>query len=135
MIFVRHGRPVVGHDAPEQGWPLDPAYVDDIRALRTALPELPLVCSDMSRAIETAKFFARPTIEGWELQADARARFEAVVNEHGRAIYVTHGTVMTLYLASVEPTLDATRFWTDLRIPDAWELDASGLRRLSAGRD
>jgi hypothetical protein len=58
-----------------------------------------------------------------------------VVEQHGRAIYVSHGTVLSLYLASVVPDLDAVRFWRELRNPDAWLLDGTGLFRLSAGGD
>jgi broad specificity phosphatase PhoE len=88
VIFVRHGRAIVGPDAPEQGWSLDPALVDGIHALRDALPDLPVVCSDMRRAVETAAHFGDPVI-------DARLR------EVSRPL--------TLYLDSVVPAFDAMR--------------------------
>jgi broad specificity phosphatase PhoE len=163
VIFVRHGRAIVGPDVPESEWSLDPAFVDRVGALRPALPDLPVACSDMRRAIETAAHFGSPAIDArlrevarpwvadlerdverylageildeWEPQAYARARFRAVLDDHARAIYVTHGTVLTLYLASVVPSFDAMRFWTGLTFPDAWELDATRLTRLSAGGD
>ena len=117
----------------------------------------------MRRAIETARFFGEPTIDprlrevsrpwthdldvliaryfrgesvdDWEPQPEACARIGAVVQDHGRAIYVGHGTVLSLYLASVVTTLDAMRFWTELRSPDAWQLDEMRLVRVSAGGD
>jgi broad specificity phosphatase PhoE len=163
VILVRHGRAIARTDVPTDAWPLDPAYLTDISLLRAVVPDLPVVCSDMRRAIDTAQYFGEPTIdprlgevarpwtdaiegavarylrgeaiEGWESQADARARFRSVVDDHGRAIYVTHGTVLALYLASIVPTLDALQFWSELRNPDAWELDGNGLVRLSAGGD
>jgi broad specificity phosphatase PhoE len=158
MIFVRHGRAIVQPQVPAHDWPLDPAHVDSISALRVSLPELPVVCSDMRRAVETAKFFGEPVVdprlqevsrpwtddldgaiaryfrgepvEGWEPQADARARLAAAVEDHGRAIYVSHGTVLSLHLASVVPTLDAMGFWAGLTSPDAWRLEGAGLVRL-----
>lgn len=162
MIFVRHGRAVVQPDVPTHEWPLDAAHIGAIAELRTVLPELPVVCSDMRRAIETARFFGEPTVDprlaevsrpwtnddleasitryflgepldGWEPQADARARIEAEVGEYGRAIYVTHGTVLSLSLSSIVPALNAMRFWTDLTNPDAWQVDGDRLVRLSPG--
>jgi broad specificity phosphatase PhoE len=161
VIFVRHGRAVVQPDAPTDQWPLDPAYFDDIIALRSEVSDLPVVCSDMRRAIETARFFGEPTIDprlrevsrpwtddldesvtryfrgetvdDWEPQSAARARIIDVVEQHGRAIYVSHGTLLSLYLASVVPDLDALPFWSGLRNPDAWQLDGGRLVRLSGG--
>jgi broad specificity phosphatase PhoE len=163
VIFVRHGRAVVQPDAPADEWPLDSAYVEDIVVLRTALPDLPVVCSDARRAVETAQFFGEPTIDpnlrevsrpwtddldgcierylrgeaviDWEPCSEARARIAGVVEQRGRAIYVSHGTALSLYLADVVPDLDAVRFWNQLRSPDAWQLDENGLVRLSAGGD
>ena len=163
VIFVRHGRAIVQRDAPTSEWPLDSAYVADVIALRTLMPDLPVVCSDMRRAVETAQFFGEPTIDprlrevsrpwtddlddsvtrylggeavdDWEPQSEARARIAGVVEQKGRAIYVSHGTVLSLYLASVVPDLDALRFWSELRNPDAWRLEDKGLVRLSAGGD
>jgi len=163
VIFVRHRRALVQPDVSTDEWPLDPAYLDDIVALQSVVPDLPVVCSDMRRAIETARYFGDPTIDprlrevsrpwtddldasiaryfrgqpvdDWELQSNACARMKAVVRDHGRAIYISHGTVLSLHLASVVTTLDATRFWTELRNPDAWQLDELRLVRLSAGGD
>jgi broad specificity phosphatase PhoE len=161
VIFVRHGLPIVDEDVPTRDWPLDPAHAGEVTALAAVIAELPVVCSDMVRAIETAKFFGEPAIDprlaevsrpwvhddldadvaryflgeslnGWEPQAEARARFRAAVDEHGRAVYVTHGTIMTLYLASVVPTLNAMEFWSRLTFPDAWQLEDERLVRLSA---
>ena len=163
MIFVRHGRAVVEPEVPTGEWTLDAAHVDDIVALRSALPSLPVVCSDMRRAIETARFFGEPTIDprlrevsrpwtddldlsvmrylrgepvvDWEPRSEAQARIEGVAKDHGLAIYVTHGTVLSLYLASIVPMLDAVQFWSELRSPDAWQLGEARFVRLSGGGD
>jgi broad specificity phosphatase PhoE len=36
--LVRHGRPLVDRSRPAHDWPLDPAYADDVTALRPSLP-------------------------------------------------------------------------------------------------
>jgi broad specificity phosphatase PhoE len=77
-----------------------------------------------------ARYFLGETLDGWEPQAVAGARVQSVVDEHGDVLYVTHGTVLTLYLASVVPTLDAMSFWTALTTPDAWRVDGERLVRL-----
>jgi broad specificity phosphatase PhoE len=38
LFLVRHGRPLVDRVRPAHTWPLDPAYADDVRALRSRLP-------------------------------------------------------------------------------------------------
>ena len=162
LIFVRHGRSVVRRDLVPHEWPLDAAHVGEIAKLHSVLPDLPVVCSDMRRAIDTARYFGEPTIDarlaevtrpwtddlddgiarylhgeqlqGWEPQADVQARIQAVVDAHPDAIYVTHGTAMTLYLASLVPTLNTKQFWADLRMPDAWQTDGESLRRVSVPR-
>jgi broad specificity phosphatase PhoE len=39
LYLVRHGRPSSDRTKPAHEWPLDPAFVDDVRALRPRLPE------------------------------------------------------------------------------------------------
>jgi broad specificity phosphatase PhoE len=38
LHLVRHGRPLIDRSRPAHEWPLDPAYADDVRALRPRLP-------------------------------------------------------------------------------------------------
>ena len=61
-----------------------------------------------------------PAARKREPQADAIARIEDSVAEHGEAIIVTYGTVLSLFVASRFPDLDARSFWDDRRNPDAW---------------
>lgn len=70
-------------------------------------------------------YFSGQPVSRWESQAQAVARVEAVVAEHGEAIYVTHGTVLSLFMASRCPELDAYAFWTRLRNPDAWQIEGA----------
>ena len=146
-------------DVPSSQWPIDPSHVGDIDQLRLALPDLPVISSDMRRAADTATFFGKPTVDprlvevarpwtkdldsdvaryfrgdvlpGWEPQVSARSRFEAAVQHHGSAIYVTHATVLTLYLAATLPGFEALGFWRGLEWPDAWVVNGNGLLRLS----
>lgn len=39
LFVVRHGRPLIDRMRPAHEWPLDTAYADDVRALRSGLPE------------------------------------------------------------------------------------------------
>lgn len=157
-ILVRHGLSLPDPEALSESWPLDPAGRADIAALADRLPSLPVVCSHMRRAIETAEFFGVPTIDtrlaevtrpflaeteesfavyfsgqavdGWEPQSDAIARIEASVADHGDAIYVTHGTVLSLFIASRCRALDAYSFWAHLWNPDAWSIRQTEAVRL-----
>lgn len=73
-----------------------------------------------------AQFFAQPTelVFGQETAEQALHRFETAVS-HLLARYpqetlaiVTHGTVLTLFLASHNPQLDPFIFWKSLQLPD-----------------
>jgi broad specificity phosphatase PhoE len=160
VIFVRHGRAILRPELPAHEWPLDEAHLDDIVALRHVLPDLPIVCSDMRRAIDTARLLGEPTVDprlaevsrefsdddfrgsvarylqgdtvdGWEPQADALARIQSSVVDNGEAIYVSHGTLLTLYLASIVPDLSAMQFWEAFTNPDAWQVDGDRVIRLT----
>ena len=84
---------------------------------------------DLDRPID--RYFGGEAVPGGDAQADAAACVHAVVEEHGRAIYVTHGTILSLYLASVVPSIDAGQFWTDLTNPDAREFADAPLSPLT----
>lgn len=68
---------------------------------------------------------------GWETRQQAADRFEDAVRRHapdaaeGVLVVGTHGMVLTAWLVLVARRLDpehATRFWTDLRLPDVIEV-------------
>ncbi len=71
-------------------------------------------------------FFSRPTelIFGEESAHQALQRFNAVVEKivadapKGNLALVTHGTVLTLFVASHNPQIDALAFWRSLQLPD-----------------
>lgn len=71
-------------------------------------------------------FFSRPTelIFGDESAHQAFQRFNVAVEKivasapHGNLALVTHGTVMTLFVTSHNPHIDALAFWRSLQLPD-----------------
>jgi broad specificity phosphatase PhoE len=81
-----------------------------------------------------AEWFAGETVDGWEPRSHAVARFARGVAErnHEHLVVVTHGTVMTAWLASMELVDDPLGFWRDLRMPDAWSVERRGVQRYPA---
>ena len=81
-----------------------------------------------------AAFFSHPTelIFGDESAHQALQRFNAAVEKivanapHGNLALVTHGTVMTLFVASHNPQIDALAFWRSLQLPDLVVLTLPG---------
>ncbi|HVT75604.1 MAG TPA: histidine phosphatase family protein [Acidimicrobiales bacterium] len=71
-----------------------------------------------------ARWFGGDPVDGWEPRGDAVARFArgVLVQDPDNLIVVTHGTVMTAWLVSIGMVDDAMAFWTDLLMPDAWEV-------------
>jgi broad specificity phosphatase PhoE len=56
LYLVRHGRPAFSDDLPAHEWPLDPAYADDVLALRPRLPRKAVwFSSPEPKAIGTAR--------------------------------------------------------------------------------
>jgi 2,3-bisphosphoglycerate-dependent phosphoglycerate mutase len=73
-----------------------------------------------------AAFFSRPTelIFGDESAHQALQRFNAAVEKivasapQENLALATHGTVLTLFVASHNPQIDALAFWRSLQLPD-----------------
>lgn len=64
LHVVRHGRPLVDRARPPHTWPLDPAYDDDVRALRPRLPEDAVwFSSPEPKALTTARLLTDEPIE------------------------------------------------------------------------
>jgi broad specificity phosphatase PhoE len=64
LYLVRHGRPLVDRTVPAHEWPLDPAYADDVRALRTQVPETAAWCSSPEpKAVATALLLTDDPVE------------------------------------------------------------------------
>jgi broad specificity phosphatase PhoE len=70
LYLVRHGRPLVDPGRPAHEWQLDPAYADDVRALRSRLPvHAAWFSSPEPKALATARLL---TDEPVEVVADLR---------------------------------------------------------------
>ena len=90
-------------------------------------PGVPLLPNDVfERTMET--FFSRPSLRefGNESADEARTRFEQALvslidNSSDDLVVVTHGTVLTLIVAS-KNRIDAFSFWKQLRMPSAVSL-------------
>jgi broad specificity phosphatase PhoE len=64
LYLVRHGRPLVDRSRPAHEWHLDPAYDDDVRALRGRLPITARWFSSAEpKALLTARLLTEEPIE------------------------------------------------------------------------
>jgi broad specificity phosphatase PhoE len=75
-----------------------------------------------------ARYVAGEAVAGWEPQANAAARVDAALRDAAgdgavTVAAVSHGRVLTLWLAAVGALPDPAAFWGGLRYPDAWALD------------
>lgn len=155
MILVRHGPATPDPSSLPRDWPL--VERDACVGLGALLPDLAVVCSDERKAVETAealgrdfsidsrlrevsrpwihdpdefrahshRYLAGETLAGWEPQSEALARFA----EAADGIVVSHGTVMSLFVAS-RVGIDPIEFWSGLTMPDAWALNGSEISRV-----
>jgi len=64
LFLVRHGRPLVDRGRPAREWPLDPAYAEDVRALRERLPtRAAWYSSPEPKALATARLLTEESVE------------------------------------------------------------------------
>ncbi len=64
LFLVRHGRPAVDRSRPAHEWSLDPAFDDDVRALRASLPTAAVwYSSPEPKAFLTARLLTEEPIE------------------------------------------------------------------------
>ncbi len=73
-----------------------------------------------------ARYLGGDAVEGWERRDDVIARLDALradINPGERLVVVSHGVLLTTWLAHHGVLDDPFAFWSDLRTPDAWELD------------
>lgn len=64
LLLVRHGRPLIDRDRPADEWELDPAYADDVRALRSRLPaHAAWFSSPEPKALATARLLTDEPVE------------------------------------------------------------------------
>ena len=76
-----------------------------------------------------ASYLAGKPVEGWEALDAAVDGFDGAVAElvsssaPGVVVVVSHGTVMSAWLAHKVPGIDPVGFWKGLQLPDAWRVD------------
>jgi broad specificity phosphatase PhoE len=64
LYLVRHGRPLIDRTRPAHEWQLDPAYADDVRALRPRLPRhAAWFSSPEPKALATARLLTDEPVE------------------------------------------------------------------------
>jgi broad specificity phosphatase PhoE len=64
LFLVRHGRPLIDRSRPAHEWALDPAYSDDVSALRRRLPgHASWYSSPESKALGTARLLTDQPFE------------------------------------------------------------------------
>jgi broad specificity phosphatase PhoE len=64
LFLVRHGRPAIVRSLPAHEWDLDPAYADDVRALRPRLPRAAdWFSSPEPKALATARLLTDGPVE------------------------------------------------------------------------
>ena len=73
-----------------------------------------------------AEYLKGEVVEGWESREDIAVRLASLTADSApweRTVVVTHGVLLTTWLHQVVGLEDPFGFWSNLRIPDAWELD------------
>jgi broad specificity phosphatase PhoE len=79
---------------------------------------------ELRRAV--ASYVSGEIVEGWERREDVIARLDLLQADIGpgeRLAVVSHGVLLTIWLDHVGTLEDPFAFWSDLRTPDAWEVD------------
>ncbi len=80
--------------------------------------------ADFQEAIRQLFLYPDELMFGQETAVQARTRFTHTVQKlmdqhpHDKLAIVTHGTVMTLFIAHHTPNLDPIPFWQNLKLPD-----------------
>ena len=105
--------------------------VEDLRELDR--PPLPILSESDHRALN-ARVFAEPDVPviGAESAASALQRFERALGKEidpaaTNLVVIAHGTVISLFVASVDPSVEAFVLWKRLRCPSFVVLDGGSL--------
>lgn len=73
-----------------------------------------------------ARYLQGEGVDGWERHEDVIARMADLtleVRSFERIALVSHGLLLTTWLTNEGALEDPSTFWSDLGMPDAWELD------------
>jgi broad specificity phosphatase PhoE len=84
-----------------------------------------------------AHYLSGEVIEGWERREDVIDRLgwlKADATSSERMVIVSHGVLLTTWLNHERGLEDPFRFWSNLRVPDAWEIgpEETSLERVAS---
>jgi broad specificity phosphatase PhoE len=84
----------------------------------------------------TAKYLKGEVVDGWERRKDVISRIDQLKSDFGASeslVLVSHGVLLSTWLDHEIGLDDPFSFWSDLRLPDAWEFDTDekSLKRLT----
>ncbi len=81
---------------------------------------------------DVLSYLGGDALEEWEPIDDVRSRMASALTSlpRGHIAFVSHGTAMTVFLASMG-LVEAASFWSDLLFPDAWLISESTAERIA----
>jgi broad specificity phosphatase PhoE len=87
LHLVRHGRPLIERARPAHEWELDPAYAEDVRALRARLPQhAAWFSSPEPKALATARLLTDEPVEVVEDLREHERRTTDWVEDFGAVV-------------------------------------------------
>lgn len=113
------------------------AFPLEVAGIREQLSEVrkPWYASADEHANAVADYLKGDELEGWERREDVitrTAELKSDVVSSESLVLVSHGLLLTTWLDHERGLDDPFAFWSDLRMPDAWELnfEDTSLRRV-----
>jgi broad specificity phosphatase PhoE len=102
-----------------------------VAGLRDQLSEVkkPWYASADDHMNAVAKYLGGEEVEGWEHRDDVISRIALLKSDFGYSqsvVLVSHGLLLTTWLDHEMGLNDPLSFWSNLRMPDAWEADFEG---------
>ena len=112
------------------------AFPSVVAGIRNQLSEVrkPWYASGDEHANAVADYLKGEVLAGWERREDVISRVAQLKSEFGssdRLVLVSHGLLLTTWLAHESGLNDPLSFWSDLRMPDVGDFD---LEDTSLGR-
>jgi broad specificity phosphatase PhoE len=108
--LVRHGRPLVDRARPAHEWELDPAYADDVRALRGRLPvRATWFSSPEPKALATARLLTDGRVEVVEDLREHERRSAGWIEDFEAVVRRAFEDPSTPAYAGWEPLADTRR--------------------------
>ncbi len=137
----RHDAAVLGRRLTDGSTPTIVYTSPERKARETAALAFPSIAAHVRQHLSEVKraWYAKPddfadavaaylkgeVVEGWERREDVIARLGSIKADSTsweRIVLVSHGVLLTTWLHNEMQLEDPFRFWSNLRMPDAWEL-------------